>query len=269
MPKTAVFWIRDGVLIDRMPVNAVAFAVASLSHADEEAAAKTSFTALVNFAFETSGVSCGDKIRKFNHEKLPLVEDVSAAVTYYNRIAGMAAASCDYFAGAPDLVARMNSLGLMNFITSAVEQSVLDEWVESAQAKTLVPHLTEILGEREGGFSKGWDHFAYARERYGVERVLYIADAVAEISTGAQLAGEFNIVPIGFAHVITAGDIRHACQLVPSCARLDEEQLVLPDESTLVQSLKDAGAASVVSGDAGQIIGDLEICLKANLSMSL
>lgn len=272
MQRTAMLWIRDGVLINRMPVNAVAFAVAALVHADPKQSEKTNLTALVNFAFETSGISCADKMRKFNAENFSLVSDVTAAADYYNLLASKTASECRYFDGACELIRDLRELGVLNFITSAVEQAVLDTWTETPQGKLLVPDLTEVLGKRSNNFNKGKDHFAFVRAQYGVERMFYVADAVAEISTGAQFSSEFNISPIGFAHVITKEKVRQAHALVMdaylgcACAKasssrdglaLDEAGLFLPKQEALVKSLKHANAAHVVSGDAKQIMSVL------------
>lgn len=247
MQRTAVFWIRDGVLVDRMPVNAVAFAFASLIHANST---EIDLTSLINFAFETSGISCAEKMLKFNTDVLPLITDVTAAAQYYNELAGCAANHCEFFDGACELVRHLQEeLGVMNFITSAVEQDFLDNWAQSRQAMPLVPHLTEILGKRSAEFSKGRAHFIHARERYGAQRIVYIADAVAEITTGAQFAHESNILPVGFANVITNEKIRQAFNQVMDAHKtlafagepqtpnfaLDESKLLLPDEATLIK----------------------------------
>lgn len=271
MQKTAVFWIRDGVLIDRMPVNAVAFAVASLTFAHPNQLCHTNLTQLVNFAFATSGISCADKMRKLNSEQLPLIADVTTAADYYTKLANAAGSQCHYFEGVCNLVKQLQESCVLNFITSAVEQTVLDTWSLSAQAKPLVPYVKEILGKREG-FDKGRDHFAYVQRQYGVERILYVADAIAEISTGAQLAKEFNILPVGFAHLITSEKIRQAYDLIMGelktlpkhtnqCSAIDlslnESELALPDQKALQKALSDANANYVASGSASQIITNL------------
>ena len=270
MHKTAFFWIRDGVLVDRMHINPVAFAVAVLEHADAKQATRTNLTELVNFAFATSGISCTDKIRKFNGERFLLVSDVPAAAEYYNKLATDAAVHCHYFDNACALLKRLKHAGALNFITSAVEQSVLDSWAKSAQGSLVAPHLTEILGQREN-FNKGKDHFAYVCERYGVNRIIYVADAVSEIANGAQFAKQFNIVPIGFAHVITPAKVRLAYDLVmearnrlsqpyivtPKQLNLVESELTLPDEQSLTRMLKSAQAAHVIDGSSEQIMNNL------------
>lgn len=283
--KTAIFWIRDGVLVDRMHINPVAFAVAALCHGDARVTGQTSLTELINFGFATSGISCAEKMRRFNEmfeagetpalpgleapaRRVPLVADVSRAADYYNTLATEAAKHCSYFEGACDLVRHMGRQGVLNFITSAVEQSVLDAWAESPQGAQLAPHLTAILGSAPN-FKKGKDHFAFVRENYGVERFFYVADAVSEIRTGGQLAPQFNISPIGFAYVIDTEKVRLAHDLVLAAHQklwsgavsanleLIEAQLSLPGHNALVKMLQDAKATHVVEGDATSIMGVL------------
>lgn len=279
MKKTAVFWIRDGVLVDRMHVNPVAFAVASLAYADPDGIGRTTMTALVNFGFATSGISCADKMHRFNRERFPLIPDVQAAAAYYNVLATEAAGHCQYFNGACQLVKTLQEAGVLNFITSAVEQSVLDTWASSASAQELVPHLTEVLGKRSG-CEKGEQHFRYVREQYGVERIFYVADAVAEIADGAQFAKLLNISPIGFAHVITPAKVRLANKLVMAAHAklfterastqgmvLNECELNLPGEGALVDMLREAQAIDVVGGTASDIFKNLTAYFNRLLSL--
>jgi hypothetical protein len=261
--KAAVFWIRDGVLVDRMPVNAVAFGVASLMFANGDEG-KTDLATLINFAFETSGISCADKMRRFN-ELQSLIADVESAAQYYNQLASNAGSRCAYFAGACDLVKQLHGDGVMNFITSAVDQPVLDSWSTSEQGQLVAPYLTEILGKRADNFNKGRDHFAYVREKYGVDKIVYVADALAEISTAAKFANEFNIVPIGFAAPITTAAIREAHRIVlvehakltppRTCVltkfALDESKLELPDSATLVKAMREHTSLVVESAPDG------------------
>ncbi|MDR3612672.1 MAG: hypothetical protein P4L53_03845 [Candidatus Obscuribacterales bacterium] len=270
MEKTAIFWIRDGVLVDRMHLNPVAFAVAALEHADAKQATRTDFTELVNFAFATSGISCTDKMQKFNSERFLLISYVPAAAEYYSKLATDAAVHCHYFDNVCTLLQRLKHAGALNFITSAVEQSVLDSWAQSAQGSLLAPQLTEILGQRKN-FNKGKDHYVYVRERYGIDRIIYVADAMAEIANGAQFSKQFNIVPVGFAHVITPAKVRLGYDLVmkarselspPSNAsrnqfNLVESELALPDAKSLSHTLKSAQAADIVNGSSEQIMSNL------------
>ena len=94
-------------LVDRMHINPVAFAVAAIEHADAKQATRTDLTELVNFAFATSGISCAEKMRKFNSEHFALVSDVPAAAEYYNKLATDAAAHCHYLNNACTLLKRL------------------------------------------------------------------------------------------------------------------------------------------------------------------
>ncbi len=275
-----------------MHVNPVAFALASLEYADPKLIEQTSMTSLVNFGFEKSGISCADKMHRFNSEHMHLVHDVAGAAAYYNMLAGEAAKQCQYFNGVCTLIERHKTAGVLNFITSAVEQPVLDIWAESDQGKQVSPHLTEVLGKRPN-FEKGEQHFRHAREQYEVAKIFYVADAVAEIANGAQFSQQLNIQPIGFAHVITPAKVRLAHKLVMDAHKklagmsghnslqqvelhkgqlglnqdqlalnekqleLNEDGLCLPDENALTEMLKGAHAASVVGGNSDEIINNL------------
>jgi phosphoglycolate phosphatase-like HAD superfamily hydrolase len=249
LPKaTAVFWIRDGVLIDRMPVNAVAFAVACLSHATIAPASQPPLASLINFAFQTSGISAADKMRRYNDQHERLVPDVEAAAQYYNELATAAGARCAYFDGVCELLKNLHEQHcVLNFITSAVEQSVLDEWLTSDQGKLIAPYLTETLGERGDNFRKGEPHFAYVKERFEVARIIYVADALSELTTGTQFAQQFNIINIGFANAPTATTIRHAFDLVMIAHhhrlsntnfQLNESQLELPTTNEIADTMR-------------------------------
>ena len=60
--QAAVMWIRDGVLINRMPINAVAFAYAYFLSAPPAEQESLRLADLVNFAFAQSGISCLEKM---------------------------------------------------------------------------------------------------------------------------------------------------------------------------------------------------------------
>jgi hypothetical protein len=268
MQKTAVFWIRDGVLIDRMHVNSVAFAVAAIRYAD--VTDNISLASLINFAFEKSGISCTDKMVAFNKERFSLVKNIDGATEFYNMLTTNATTYCTYFNGICEFIKSLNQSGILNFITSAVDQPILDEWADSAQGLQLAPQLTELLGRRPN-FNKGKDHFSYVHKHYGVKKIFYVADATAEIQCGAQYSQEFNIVPIGFAHSINSKKISQAYNLIiailhkelaPNHERqvlltLEETNLSLPDEQTLKLMLYNAHAADVIGGSSDKIINNL------------
>ncbi len=271
MALTAVFWIRDGVLVDRMHINPVAFAFATLAFTPVEKRKDSLLEELINFGFEKSGYSCLDKIGLYNEERGHLVDDVEGAAAFYNLLATEAALGAEYFPGAVELLTRLADAGCQNFITSAIEQDVIDTWSRSAQGQEIALSLKEILGKREG-FTKGRDHFAYVSEKLGAERIYYVADAVSEIQTGKELSSQFNITAIGFGNVITVKRVMEAVGIVAkaaeSCDRskvqnpigsypVDAKMIRLPDAGTISSSLTSAGAHSVVSGTKDSIIQNL------------
>ena len=138
-PPTAAVWIRDGVLINRMHINAAAFAFATWKYSRSELREKTSLEELINFAFEKSGISCADKMRWYERERENIGIDVDVAVSYYNTIASEAANRAGYFPGALDLLRDLQNVGVHNFITSAVDQDVLDNWLKTEQGQQIDP----------------------------------------------------------------------------------------------------------------------------------
>lgn len=293
--QAAVMWIRDGVLINRMPINAVAFAYAYFLSASAVEQESLSVTRLVNFAFAKSGISCLEKItlrRSSLGATLHSIDepvapdfDLDAAVKLYNALATEAACSASYFDGAIETLAWLKTCGASNFITSAVEQEVLDAWAYSPQGRLICSRsgpITEILGRRPN-FCKGRDHFRYVSDWLSgtvshlqpdlVKTIYYVADAVSEIKQGREFSAEFSIVPIGFAHHIDSAQVLAAASLVKASLEklvasgaiavnlssssssssssserlaLDESQLELPSAADLEASLRQAGAAHVV-----------------------
>lgn len=201
--NTAILWIRDGVLVDRMHINPVAFAFVAWRFSSPRRRSKVTTPAtLINFAFEKSGFSCREKLQKYNAERENIVEDIDGAANYYNVLATEAAASADYFPGTEDLLRDLHRAGAQNFITSAVEQEVLDAWHMSPAGKRIAPYLKEILGNRPH-FAKGRDHFEYVYSRLGNRNIYYVADATSEIKTGREFSQTHHVVPVGFGYEIT------------------------------------------------------------------
>ncbi|MBX9669764.1 MAG: hypothetical protein K2X93_19225 [Candidatus Obscuribacterales bacterium] len=271
MAPNAVFWIRDGVLVDRMHINPVAFAFSTFAFAPIEKRKNSLLEELINFGFEKSGYSCADKIRLYNVERAHLVDNIDNAAAFYNAVATEAALSTDYFPGVEELVSDLTEAGCHNFITSAVEQEVLNAWSRSEQGQRIARSLKEILGQRDG-FTKGRDHFAYVSEKHGAERIFYVADAVLEIQTGNGHSSEFNITPVGFGNVITVERVMEAVCIASNAASacdaskvpypisfpsVDEKKIQLPDSETISSSLTAAGAHTVVSGTKDSIMEDL------------
>jgi len=178
------------------------------------------------------------------------------------------------------LLSDITKSGGANFITSAVEQQILDQWAETPQGSEVAPFLTEILGARPGCV-KGPEHFAYIAKKIGHHKIYYVADARFEIETGRGYAEEFDIVPIGFAHRITGAHVLEACSLLHESLSqqsqvgppdkvsallkalpvIDAAKLALPDDASLLRELSDSGAEVVVTGSAREITKHLRATL--------
>lgn len=264
-------WIRDGVLVDRMHINPVAFAfVAWVFSSPRRRSINTNPSSLINFAFEKSGVSCREKLQMYNAERENIVENLDAAAGYYNALASEAASNAEFFPGAEDLLRDLQLAGAQNFITSAVEQEVLDSWSLSKSGKRISPYLKEILGKRQN-FAKGRDHFEYVR-KIGNRAIYYVADAKSEIKTGKEFSTSHNVVPVGFGYEITVEAVLAATDLVlqaaSTCAssdvpkfncefKVNAAEIRLPSEREIAAALGDAGAATVISGKRDNIMANL------------
>jgi phosphoglycolate phosphatase-like HAD superfamily hydrolase len=273
MSKTAVLWIRDGVLVDRMHINPVAFAFAVWVFSAPERCRKTTLEGLINFGFEKSGFSCAEKMQLYNSECENVLSDVQTAAGYYNVLASQAATEAEYFTGIIELLRDLQSAGIQNFITSAVEQDVLDAWSHNQQGSMIAPYLKEILGKRHN-FSKGQSHFQYVSQDLGCENIYYVADATAEIQSGTAYSEKYNITPVGFGNVITVGRVMEAIKLVSQAIivcgvdkipmpisaqqiQVDGAKISLPDERGIEIALCQAGAISVVTGSSDTIVQNL------------
>src|SRR3989338_2201378 len=95
----AIVWIKDGVLVDRMPENAVAFAFASLQHIPPHLRGDICIEDLINWGFEKSGVSAAEKMRLFNMERQDVIRDIDNAAAYYTALAVEVEGSLRYFDG--------------------------------------------------------------------------------------------------------------------------------------------------------------------------
>ncbi|MFA6565694.1 MAG: hypothetical protein WCT48_03040, partial [Candidatus Paceibacterota bacterium] len=254
--KTAVVWIRDGVLVNRMHINPVAFAFASWLHILPEG--RTFILGeLINFGFAKSGFSAKEKMEMFNLEKgTAVIANLEKAAADYNTIATEAARQADFFPGMVELLKELTGIGVLNFITSAVNQDMLDEWRKNdAKGKIISPYLAEILGTRPN-FTKGRDHFAHIAEKYQAGKIFYVADAVSEIETGKKFAKDFNIIPVGFAHVITAKDVMKGVELVRDVLKqkygidaplADPKKLKSQNKTEVKTALKNAGAKKIIT----------------------
>ncbi|MBY0549763.1 MAG: hypothetical protein K2W95_20990 [Candidatus Obscuribacterales bacterium] len=287
MTKNAVLWIRDGVLVHRMHLNAVAFAATVWYAGRMLQRDEIQFEDLINFAFEKSGISCADKLKLWNEERSGKVSDVEDATALYNLLAIRAGEQCNFFPGASQLLADICKAGHSNFITSAVEQEVLDAWIASRQGMEVRGYLTEILGRRPN-FNKGRDHFDFVCRKLGHQRLFMIADAAAEIRASHENATDFNIATIGFANEITEADVLDAFELVQSTlstlnsepedrfpkrtqekdwlaqlpTELCAQRILLPERRELEDSLHRAGADKVVGGTRNSIMSTLRTGLQ-------
>ncbi len=252
----ATMWIRDGVLVDRMHINAVAFAYAAYLTL-EPARMSASLAELVNFSLAKSGMSCLEKILSL--EINASLEDAQVAARFYNQIATEAAASASYFSGALETLCKLKASGTKNFITSAVEQQILDQWLTSKQGLEAAPYLEETLGRRNN-FVKGADHFEYVRKIVDWAPIYYIADAEFEIKQAASIKQANNLVPLGFAHCTDSDQIRQAQSLVRTACSvvasqwqfafldtIDCNNLILPTQEAIRENLLKAGAVAVVA----------------------
>lgn len=294
--SASVIWIRDGVLIDRMPLNALAFAycyqavlLKQIDTNPHHSIPRTipSISTLTNFALAKSGISCTDKARAFGENAI--ADDIANQVTaLYNQLCAVAGSQCQYFPGAIELLKDLQQAGVQNFISSAIEQEVLDHWLTSEQGLALAPHLTEVLGKREA-FAKGKEHFAHVaklRQRQPPEPILYVADARQEILQAKSCQTSFNLFIVGFAHCLKKEKFARADELILTSikghrhliesplgvylsteagradeqgARLDLNVLEIPADS----GLADAGADLLVEGADSEIFNLLRQKLQA------
>lgn len=270
MPTVGTMWIRDGVLVNRMHVNPVAFAYSYYAFTAPEKRANITVEQLINFGFAKSGISCAEKMRLFNVECVNALEHVEAAASFYNILATEAANSCTYFDGAIELLADLQAAGAKNFITSAVDQPVLDAWKTSTQGSLCAPYLAEILGKRPN-FLKGRDHFEHASKLVNAQPIYCVADASAEIASAKESSAQYNLIPVGFGYVVDQHQVLEAVALVQnalvSCGdqapyvveatAIDPKLLVLQDAGQVESSLRAAGAEFVATGGIKEIMNDL------------
>ncbi|MBI2665720.1 HAD family hydrolase [Candidatus Woesearchaeota archaeon] len=264
-----IVWIRDGVLVDRMPENAVAFALSSLQHIPPDLRGDICIEDLINWGFEKSGVSVAEKMRLFNVERQDVIENIDDAAAYYTMLSIGVESSLKYFDGSVELLRNLRQRGIRHYISSAVDQEVLDRWRETAQGKVISDYLCEILGSRSG-FQKGRDHFAYIQSQ-GATKIYYIADAVSEIRTGNECR-DCGVVPVGFANVITGKRVVEAFEklrkatpgvdttpLYPmEISTIDSDRLALPEVSKLESGLIQAGARKIISSNKQNIMLNLK-----------
>jgi phosphoglycolate phosphatase-like HAD superfamily hydrolase len=265
LQNIAIAWIRDGVLIDRMPENAAAFAVASLQHIYPENRKRISIEELIGWAFEQSGVSAEEKMIRFNEQRGGTLINVAAAEPYYSALSAAVEASLEYFDGAVELLRDLHEHGASHYITSAIRQETLDEWARGTQGREVSGYLREILGKRQD-FAKGRSHFSHIRG-HGAPRIYYVADAIREIIAGRE-CGDLGVIPVGFSSYTSEERLMRAFEnvmraeaaagMVPLYRmnlKIPEiSRVIIPPVSELSNAL--AGNALVV-GTRGTIMGRL------------
>ena len=181
-------------------------------------------------------MSCAEKIDLYNRECQKTACDPDSTVSFYNEIATEAAKEAKYFDGATELLKDLKSGGNANFITSALEQELLDRWLKTPQGEQIANSLSAVLGKR-GDFTKGRSHFQHVAQ-LGYGKIYYVADAVFEISTSAKLANEFEIVPIGFGNEIASQTVYDAVQIVSAAVLRRKHELNLSEHGeTIIHEL--------------------------------
>ena len=101
----------------------------------------------------------------------------------------------------------------------------------------------------------------------GATVIYYVADAADEIVTAISCNG-YNVVPVGFAHVITPERVAEAYARVRAFQKepylprstpekIDPARLKLPDGQQLTAALRDSGARTVVTGSREEIMAHL------------
>ena len=257
--EKAVTWIRDGTLIDRMPENAVAFALAVRQALVNKGKLKgVELETLVNWAFEHSGVSAVEKMTLFNAANSGHIEDIEEAGRHYATLAEKAGGEAAYFGGVVDLIQELVENHVKIYITSAVRQEILEAWGQTTQGQKVAPYL-ELLGDGYKG-KKSEGHFKYIQAQ-GATQIYSVADARSEI----QAAAAFGNHPIGFANVITSQRIEEAYHRMKSLANehwklppnLRLKQLRPPTDTKLLTTLSLAGAKTVVRGSRNSIVSSL------------
>jgi hypothetical protein len=254
-----------------MPINAAAFGCCSWLYTREKDRKPALLEDLISFAFEKSGFSCAAKMMMYNAQRQNIISDVESAAALYNVLAAAAGNLAEYFSGSVELLRDLKSGGTLNFVSAAVEQSVMDQWLSGSQGSQIAESLTETLGKRPR-FSKGKDHFKHVSD-YGCQRIYYVADALSEVRTASALSHDYNIFPIGFANEITTERVLAAITMVRQelsnlCSRpnsaedllkinVDGSKLVLPDPQLNQRNLAAEGAVAVIEGDRDNLMPNL------------
>ncbi len=238
--KVAVFWIKDGVILNAMPANSVAFALSV-----RKIAPKEKLEDLVNFYFDASGFSTDEKVKLLNSRKGYDVISASQFKSFSDAFAGYKSKSKPkYNSGIPELLGELKrDYDVLNFVTSIADQKVLDDWMENAGRDI---KIDEALGTRSEDFKKGRAHFAYVGEKYNVTKTYLVADAPSEIRMGTSL----KIKAVGYANPTTPEMIASAVEELAPGEKIDASGLRLPGYGKISSEMEEAGADAIVR-DAG------------------
>lgn len=239
--KVAVFWIKDGVVLNAMPANSVAFALSVRKIAPNERLEE-----LVNFYFDASGLSTDEKVKLLNSRKGYDVIGAGQFKSFNEAFAGYKSKSKPrYNPGIPELLGELKrDYDVLNFVTSIADQKVLDDWMENAGRDI---DIDEALGTRSEEFKKGKAHFSYVREKYNAAKMYLVADAPSEIKMGASL----KIRTVGYANPTTPEMIASAVEELAPGEKINESELRLPNYEKISSEMKEAGALAIVKDAAG------------------
>lgn len=244
--KVAVFWIKDGVILNAMPAKSVAFALSV-----RKIAPKEKLEELVNFYFDASGFSTDEKVKLLNSRKGYDVIGADQFKKFNEIFAGYKSKSKPkYNPGIPELLGELKRdyRDVLNFVTSIADQKALDEWLKNTGGDL---KIDEALGTRSEDFKKGRAHFAYVGEKYNVTKTYLVADAPSEIKMGAALSREFGIKPIGYANVTTPEMIVSAVKSMEPEEKIEPSGLHLPSYERISSEMRAAGADAIVRDASG------------------
>lgn len=238
--KVAVFWIKDGVILNAMAPNSVAFSLAV-----QKIAPKEKLEELVNFYFDASGLSTDEKVKLLNSKKGYDVIGAGQFKNFNETFAAYKAKSGPkYNPGIPELIGELKrDYDVLNFVTSIADQKVLDDWMKNAGGDV---RIDEALGTRGADFRKGRAHFTHVREKYNAARMYLVADAPSEIKMGASL----KIKTVGYANPTTPEMIASAVEELAPGEKIEASRLKLPGYEKISAEMKEAGA-DVIVRDAG------------------
>lgn len=234
--KVAVFWIKDGVILNAMAANSAAFGLAVRRIAPTE-----KLEELVNFYFDASGLSTDEKVKLLNSRKGYDVIGAGQLADFNETFAMYKSKSKPkYNPGIPELIGELKrDYDVLNFVTSIADQKVLDDWMKNAGGDV---RIDEALGTRGADFRKGLAHFAYVGEKYNATKMYLVADAPSEIKMGASL----KIKTVGYANPTTPEMIASAVDELAPGEKIEASGLKLPGYGKISSEMEAAGADAIV-----------------------